>query len=179
MARKIAIAQLITSATLLLSGCMSPDLYRLSPADHQSGYEYVNNVYVESFAGGKFDRYIVRNLNIDNKGNRVVTRKGGRFKATMDIFHSCPECGHAINQIIVGVAGNEKASSCIWSGTKSTRGWMTVEFEITIPDVSGIYYIRTRYAQAYECKAALDWWRIDRPNGPNSSSNIGFVHIKG
>jgi hypothetical protein len=86
------------------------------------------------------DRFIVRNLNIEDQGDAVWLKSGGTVSATMEINHNCPKCGLAINQIIVGIAGENKA-------------------------------------QAYNCQDALGWWKIDRPNGPTSESNIGVVIV--
>jgi len=43
-----------------------------------------------------------------------------------------------------------------------------------VPDV---YYIRTRYAQAYTGQDALKWWKVDRSHGPQEEANIGAVVI--
>ncbi len=84
-----------------------------------------------------------------------------------------------MNQIIVGIAGEEKAQACIWSGGKYSNGWKSARFSLDAPKMPGVYYIRVRYAQDYSCENALDWWKIDRPYGPTLESNIGFIHIQG
>ncbi|MDA0902027.1 MAG: hypothetical protein O3B09_01275 [Proteobacteria bacterium] len=142
---------------------------------HQS----VNGVFVEKFGGGKYNRYITKNLNINNLGKNILVEEGGSFKMSLEIFHSCPECRGAINQIIVGLAGEDKAQKCIWIGGQSSNGWQTVNFRLNIPNQKGVYYIRTRYAQAYNCQDALSWWKVDRPNGPKEESNIGRIRIIG
>ena len=143
------------------------------------GRLFNNLTLVERFGGELFHRYVVSNLNIDGRGNRIVQKRGGRLRATLEVFHDCPECGGAINQIIVGIGGEEKAQSCIWNGGQSSSGWQTARFELEVPDTPGIYYVQTRYAQAYGCDTSLDWWKIDRPNGPTSDSNIGYIHVTG
>ena len=122
-------------------------------------------------------RFKVRNLNLDNQGNALFVRQGGRIKATMEILHDCHECGTAINQIIVGIGDEQEAQACVWNGLQSSNGWKTVAFTLRVPEAVGVYYVRTRYAQAYRCGEALGWWRIDRPNGPTAKSNIGVIAV--
>lgn len=50
-------------------------------------------------------------------------------------------------------------------------------FVLTIPSKAGTYFVRTRYAQAYNCQDALNWWKIARPHGPTSESNIGVITV--
>ena len=92
--------------------------------------------------------------------------------------HDCPEYGGAINQILEEIGGEPEAQSCVWNGGQSSNGWQTVEFELEVPNEPGIYYVRTRYAQAYDCSTALGWWLIDRPNGPTSEANIGYIQVR-
>ena len=169
---------LAVAAFLLVSGCASSDQKIARTAARYGLHEPIYNSQVETFEGGALNRYIVKNFDIENQGNRLLRNKGGRLRASLDIFHHCPECRGALSQIIVGLAGEENAQSCIWSGMRSTKGWLRVHFELTIPDAPGIYYIRTRYAQAYDCENSLGWWQIDRPGGPTEESNIGFVVIR-
>jgi hypothetical protein len=71
--------------------------------------------------------------------------------------------------------------------------WVKVYFTIDVPDKPGEYYLRTRYAQAYTgnllrnpkaideqeiYQEPLDWWKVDRPNGPLSDSNIGVIIVE-
>src|SRR5688500_2128132 len=90
----------------------------------------INNSFVELFGGGSHNRFIVKDLNIAGHGNRLLVEKGGIFKMKLDIYHECNECGGAINQIIVGIAGESEAQACIWSGGQSSAGWKTVEFQL-------------------------------------------------
>ncbi|MBD2613864.1 formylglycine-generating enzyme family protein [Nostoc punctiforme FACHB-252] len=95
----------------------------------------------------------------------------------MEINHDCPECGTAINQIIVGIAGENQAQACVWIGGSTSNGWQTVSFSLNIPYTPGVYYIRTRYAQAYNSEDALGWWKVDRPDGPTEAANIGAIIV--
>lgn len=124
------------------------------------------------------DRFSVRKLNLNKNGRFLEMHKGGQINATLQINHNCPKCGGAINQIIVGLAGEERAQACIWNGGQTSRGWQTVKFKLDIPDAPGDYEIRTRYAQAYNCNDALGWWKVDRPTGPGIKSTIGVVSVK-
>lgn len=123
------------------------------------------------------DRFLVRNLSIEDQGNAVWIRSGGTLSATIEINHNCPKCGSAINQIIVGMAGENKAQACVWSGLQTSEGWKLAPFVLTVPNNPGTYFVRVRYAQAYNCQDALNWWKVNRPNGPTSESNIGVVIV--
>lgn len=145
---------------------------------HSAHYQPIQDPFVEVFGGGKANRYMVKNLTIAGKGNKEMTNSGGSLAMELEFSHYCPECGDTRNQIIVGIAGEDKAQVCIWSGSQSSDGWQKGKFSLSVPDQKGIYYIRTRYAQAYDCNTALGWWKIDRPTGPTEESNIGYVEIK-
>lgn len=71
--------------------------------------------------------------------------------------------------------------------------WVKVKFEIQVPEKSGTYYLRTRYSQAYTgnllvkdaeefqqpfMTEPLNWWRVDRPNGPGAEANIARIQVK-
>jgi uncharacterized protein YjbI with pentapeptide repeats len=149
----------------------TPILYEVVPAR--------DAIFTEPFGGGRFNRFQTRNLNLEQQGNRVAKRAGGQFQVTLEVLHDCPECGGAINQIIVGLGGEEKAQTCVWIGGQSSGGWQSVSFTLTVPNTPGIYYVRTRYAQAYTEFDALSWWKVDRPNGPSSGANLGYVRVLG
>jgi hypothetical protein len=178
-------------------------------------YEKIYNEFTESFGGGIGIRYKVKNVRIENSNNIFHSKEGGVFNITMEVLQNCPECGNAVNQILVGLAGEEKAQVCVWNGKNFSGGsvltvnadseyealaedneypeWVEVFFQIKIPNKKGEYYIRTRYAQDYignlltkeglkikqkSPKNALGWWKVDRPNGPDSGSNIGLIVIE-
>lgn len=123
------------------------------------------------------NRFRVRNLNIEDQGDAVWLKRGGTVSATLEINHDRPQRGSAINQIIVGIGGEEKAQACVWNGLQTSDGWKIVPFVLTISSEPGTYYVRTRYAQAYSSRDALGWWKVDRPDGPTSDSNIGVVIV--
>ena len=123
-------------------------------------------------------RYTVRGLRLGGQGNQVVA-PGGRLPGERELAHNCPSCGGAVNQIIVGLAGEPRAQACIYNGGPMTPGWRSARFDLRVPSRPGLYEIRVRYAQAFDCRAALDWWRVDRPNGPTEEATIGTVEVMG
>ena len=185
-----------------------PDLVDTKPTVN-SNIEKINSVFDE---GG---RYQVRNVKISNSSNVFTMNGGGKVKVEMEIKHDCSFCGNSVNQILVGLGGEDKAQLSVWNGKQRSGGrlkivnpnsnisafaednsgqaeWVKVFFELSIPSKKGIYYIRTRYAQDHQgniytadglnrqqpiYQKVLGWWKVDRPNGPDSSSNIGAVIV--
>jgi formylglycine-generating enzyme required for sulfatase activity len=137
----------------------------------------IHEQFIEKFGGGQGNRFSTRNLRLNGEANQIFLSKGKQIPATLEINHDCPECGTAINQIIVGIGGEEHAQACVWIGGSSSQDWQTVSFSLNIPDIPGVYYIRTRYAQAYNREDALGWWKVDRPDGPTEAANIGAVVV--
>jgi len=132
----------------------------------------LQNPFVES------DRFTVRNLALNGQGNVLTLNGGGTIRATLEVNHNCPGCGGAINQIIVGLGDENGAQACVWNGGSSSSGWQTTQFDLTVPTKPGVYYVRTRYAQAFGCSTSLGWWKVDRPAGPTQASNIGAVIVR-
>ncbi len=160
---------------------IAEDLYRTGgdgPAPLLVLSQPLNDPFVEPFGGGTGIRFTVRNLKLNGEGNTLTLAHGSRIEATLEINHDCSECGGAINQIIIGLAGENRAQACVWIGRSSSNGWQTVSFSLNIPAKPGVYYIRTRYAQAYNAEDSLHWWTVDRPNGPTEESNIGAVAVQ-
>jgi hypothetical protein len=176
-----------------------------------------NNTNLEKI-NSEFDeggRYRVRNVKIANSSNVYTMNGGGKVKVEMEIKHDCSFCGNSVNQVLVGLGGEDKAQLSVWNGKQRSGGglkivnpnsqlaafaednagqaeWVKVFFELTIPNKKGIYYIRTRYAQDYQGniytaqalkrqqpihQKVLGWWKVDRPNGPDSKSNIGAIVV--
>ena len=113
---------------------------------------------------------------LNNKGNVITTAPGDKIRVSANYIYDCPECqSRSINQIIVGIAGENAAQACIYDGGIKDSG--SNEFTLTAPKESGTYYIRFRYAQAYGCKqGALGWWRVG--NEPTAEANIGVIVVK-
>jgi hypothetical protein len=138
---------------------------------------------VEPFGGGTGIRFKIRNVKIDGQNDTVHARGGGRHQLSFDVLHDCPECGNAINQVIVGLAGQDRAQASVWNGMQRSGGgpmaeWVNVSCDIVVPDEPGTYSVRARYAQAYSGKDALGWWKIDRPDGPGPESTIGTIIVR-
>jgi DNA-binding NarL/FixJ family response regulator len=188
-----------------------------SPETPTPNLQEIPEVFVEGFGGSPSNfRFKIRNVNINNQGNVITVSRGGEFPVSMDILHDCTLCGNAINQVIVGIGGEERAQISVWNGKQRSGGpvmvvnrgtpvqalaednpgsaeWVTVYFNISVPDQPGIYYLRTRYAQDYQgnlftaagreyeqeiFQKVLDWWKVDRPNGPEPESNIGAIIVQ-
>ncbi|MEO0761666.1 MAG: hypothetical protein AAFZ09_07650 [Pseudomonadota bacterium] len=153
----------------------SRDLYQFGSAAQTSV-----DVFTEDYGGGDGFRYQLRNLVIAGQSTSAIVERGGPVAAEVQVNHDCPSCGTAINQVLVGLAGEDQAQACIWNGLQSSGGWTTVTFGLDIPLSPGTYEIRTRYAQAYTCADAIrGWWKIDRPEGPGPDSTIGAVVVRG
>jgi len=178
--------------------------------------ELVFDTFTEDFGGPKPGfRYKVRNLSIEGTGNVFKAESGSEVEIEMEVLHDCISCGNAINQIIVGLSSDDKAQVSVWNGKNRSGGgvkivnagtkvecfvednsgeaeWVKVTFSLKISEKPGIYYIRSRYSQAYtgnlltevgrksppkKYNEPLWWWKRDRPNGPDKSSNIGKVIV--
>nr|MDJ0596922.1 hypothetical protein [Pleurocapsa sp. MO_226.B13] len=113
---------------------------------------------------------------LNNKGNVVNATPGEKINVSANYIYDCPECQRgAINQIIVGIAGENSAQACIYNG--GIQGSSSNQFTLTAPNEPGIYDIRFRYAQAYGCEqGALDWWRVD--GEPTAEANIGAIVVE-
>jgi hypothetical protein len=114
---------------------------------------------------------------LNNKGNVVRVAPGEKISASANYIYYCRNCqGGPINQIIVGIAGQNQAQACIYNS--SIQGSGSSKFTLTAPNEPGIYYIRFRYAQAYGCaQGALGWWRVD--GEPTPEANIGTIVVVG
>lgn len=147
-------------------------------------------------------RFKIRNVIINGQSDQISLAKGGSIQVSLEVYHNCPRCGGALNQVIVGLAGESKAQACVWDGMNYSSGipafcrtdkgkvysgcslnrkpavWEKKKFSLILPNKAGTYYIRARYAQAYGCPGgALGWWKVDLPNGPTENANIGIVKI--
>ncbi len=51
---------------------------------------------------------------LNNKGNVVSVTPGEKISASASYIYDCPDCGlGSINQIILGIAGQNQAQACI------------------------------------------------------------------
>jgi WD40 repeat protein len=112
---------------------------------------------------------------LNNKSNVISVAPGEKINGSANYIYDCPECQGSINQIIVGIVGQNSAQACIYNGSNQESG--SSKFTLTAPSEPGIYYIRFRYAQAYGCEqGALGWWRVG--NEPTPEANIGAIIIR-
>ena len=133
--------------------------------------EKIAEEFTEPYVGGSGFRFKVRNVVIENEGPIYRTAKGGAVNITMEILHDCESCGNAVNQMIVGLAGEDTAQVSVWNGKQRSGGdlkvvnrghqdkqcvcedndgqaaWVRVFYTINVPDRPGKYFLRTRYAQ--------------------------------
>ena len=128
---------------------------------------------VEPYGGGTGFRFKIRNVKIDGEGDTVHVSGGGAHELSFDVLHDCPECGNAVNQVIVGLAGQDRAQASVWNGKQRSGGglkvvnpgtdvealaednpgpaeWVRVSCDIVVPGQPGTYSVRARYAQAYQ-----------------------------
>jgi hypothetical protein len=128
---------------------------------------------VEPYGGGTGFRFKIRNVKIDGQGDTVHVRGGGSHELSFDVLHDCPECGNDMNQVIVGLAGQDRAQASVWNGKQRSGGgikvaywragvdamaednpgpaeWVNVSCRIVVPDEAGAYSVRARYAQAHQ-----------------------------
>jgi hypothetical protein len=114
---------------------------------------------------------------LNNKENVVTTAPGEKINGSANYIYNCPDCQPgAINQIILGITGENSAQACIYDQI-GTKGEGSSEFTLTAPNEPGIYYIRFRSAGAYGCeRGALGWWRVD--GEPTAEANIGAIVVK-
>ncbi|MEO0867366.1 MAG: WD40 repeat domain-containing protein, partial [Cyanobacteria bacterium J06642_11] len=117
----------------------------------------------------------LNNLTLNNQGNRISATPGEVIDVSTQFIYDCPTCdAGSINQIIVGIAGEDAAQSCIYDGGLQATGENT--FTLKAPAEPGQYYIRFRAAQAYGCEeGALGWWRVD--GEPTANANIGLITV--
>lgn len=115
---------------------------------------------------------------------------GGSYELDFDLLHDCPECGNAVNQVIVGLAGQDRAQASVRNGKQRSGGplhvvnpgtsvaalaednpgpaeWVRVSCDVAVPDRPGTYSVRARYAQAYQGRLMTDAGRgVPQPEYP-------------
>ncbi|WP_084227206.1 AAA family ATPase [Nostoc sp. KVJ20] len=113
---------------------------------------------------------------LNNKSNVISVAPGEKINGSANYIYDCPDCQPgSINQIIVGIVGQNSAQACIYDG--GIKGSGSNKFTLKAPKEPGTYYIRFRYAQAYGCEqGALGWWRVG--NEPTAEANIGAIVVE-
>jgi hypothetical protein len=118
-------------------------------------------------------RFRIRNVKIDASGNAAEVQGGVPYRISFDLLHDCSMCGNAVNQVIIGLAGEDRAQASVWNGKQRSGGgakvvnagtsvqavaednpgpaaWVNVWCDLVAPNKPGVYSIRARYAQAYQ-----------------------------
>jgi hypothetical protein len=115
---------------------------------------------------------------LNNKGNVVSVTPREKISAFTNYIYDYPDGQPgAINQIIVGIAGQNSAQACIYNAL-GIKGSGSSKFTLIAPNEPGIYYIRFKSAGAYGCdQGAIKWWRVD--GEPTSEANIGAIVVVG
>jgi WD40 repeat protein/energy-coupling factor transporter ATP-binding protein EcfA2 len=115
---------------------------------------------------------------LNNKGNVVSVTPREKISAFTNYIYDYPDGQpRAINQIIVGIAGQNSAQACIYNAL-GIKGSGSSKFTLIAPNEPGIYYIRFKSAGAYGCdQGAIKWWRVD--GEPTSEANIGAIVVVG
>jgi hypothetical protein len=131
-------------------------------------------------------RFKIRGVDFDGQGNVLKVQRGGTYRVRFELLHDCSMCGGAVNQVIVGLEGQDRAQASVWEGGRFSGSgagparWVNVSATLSIPNEPGFYAVRARYAQAYAGDPnVLNWWKVDRPNGPGPKSTIGIVVVTG
>lgn len=82
--------------------------------------------FIEKYEGTPGFRFMLRNVRLEGQGNVIELPAGGTVSVTMELLHDCRACGNAVNQVIVGLAGEPRrrcrsgtasgaaAAACAW-----------------------------------------------------------------
>lgn len=125
---------------------------------------------------GSFGQVTLRDFRIgEGDRNVVVAAPGSPVQGSTAYEYNCPNCdAGSINQIILGIDGQDRAQACIYNGR--IRGQGNADFTLTAPSEPGTYFVRFRYAQAFNCRDALAWWTVD--GAPPERANIGAIVVR-
>ena len=111
----------------------------------------------------------------EGDGNVAVVAPGAQAQGATAYVYDCPNCAAgSINQVILGIGGQDRAQACIYNGP--IRGQGNASFTLTAPTEPGTYFVRFRYAQAFNCQDALRWWTVD--GAPPEQANIGAIIVR-
>ncbi len=120
--------------------------------------------------------FTLRNVRLEGKRNQLSIQHGGKVKMEFEYKFHCRHCKRSLNQLLIGLDFQHSAQICLHNSRGRSK-WKKASVELSIPNLEGNYYIRARHSDAFNCKDALDWWRLDLPLGPNSRANIGVVQV--
>jgi len=120
--------------------------------------------------------FTLKGVRIEGKRNQITIQHGTKVKVEFEYKFHCKHCKRPYNQLLIGLDFQHSAQLCLHNG-KGKSKWKKATISLNIPDLEGNYYIRARHSDAFNCKDALDWWRLDLPLGPNKRANIGMVQV--
>lgn len=120
--------------------------------------------------------FTLKNVQIEGKRNQLSIQHGGMVNIEFEYKFHCNHCKRRLNQLLIGLDFQHSAQICLYN-SKGKSKWKKARVSLSIPDLEGNYYIRARHSDAFNCKDALDWWRLDLPLGPNERANIGMVQV--
>lgn len=120
--------------------------------------------------------FTLKGVRIEGQRNQISVQHGTQVKMEFKYRFHCKHCKRPYNQLLIGLNFQHSAQICLYNG-KGSSSWKKATVSINIPDLEGNYYIRARHSDAFNCKDALDWWRLDLPLGPNERANIGMVQV--
>lgn len=85
--------------------------------------QQIPDVFMEDFGKPQPGfRFKIKNVKINNQGNVITVSKGGEIPVTMELLHDSTSCANAVNQVIVGIGGEERAQLSVWNGKQRTGG---------------------------------------------------------
>ncbi len=120
--------------------------------------------------------FTLKNVRIEGKRNQIRIQRGTMVNMEFEYKFHCNHCKRPYNQLLIGLDFQHSAQLCLHN-SKGKSNWKKAKVSLSIPDLEGNYYIRARNSDAFNCKDALDWWRLDLPLGPNKRANIGMVQV--
>lgn len=127
-------------------------------------------------------------ISCGNAVNQVIVGLSSDKKAQISVWNGKQRSGGPVMVVNRGTKVQALAHD-----NPGKAKWVKVKFEIQVPEKSGTYYLRTRYSQAYTgnllvkdaekyqqpfMTEPLNWWRVDRPNGPGAEANIARIQVK-
>ncbi|MFJ5934005.1 hypothetical protein [Streptomyces sp. NPDC093071] len=118
----------------------------------------------EPYGGATGFRFKIRDVRIDGRGPVAHVATGGTCTLGFSLLHHRAECGDAVDQAVVGPAGEDRAQASVWNGKRHSGGsprvvtpgtggealaeddpgpaeWADVSCDIVVPNDSGTYSV--------------------------------------
>ncbi len=152
-------------------------LFAQPSTPYSSGIQAVENLSSEVVVTSKEGSVLsIKNVKINGQNNQFISELGGIINLSFEYKVHCKHCLPDNNQLLLGLHFQHTAQTCVQLPKRQSR-WTSTKVQLFIPYFQGNHYIRARHSAAFNCIDALDWWRLDRPLGPDSQANIGMVQI--